>query len=789
MKLTKVKPDYSERDLKGLVSFYVLLFKRQDVSPETFSDYWRNVHGPVCARLPSQYQYWQFHLGHNPGTLWSQIEGIDYNTMAEDQFEGIAELTFTSEQERQTWFDAASILMDDEHNLFRKAIGYNTSANNSQTYIDSISECEPNGTLRLLKFHVMVKKAPSVSVEEFRSYLKNRFAPAVIKSDAVLKFRLHLFEEIDNSRADATGVVHTEPIEKQYQAAFEIAFVDSLGKEQFFASEEYQRTMAEQVEYISQIGVFPEQAVHTFVYDGQMTLAGQRSSTVAQLISEVGAINQLQNDVVSLMNGNTSFSNEMPNLEFTPGCYLQGIHHLGVTVKDMEKSLEFYTEILGGKLVVAENNLIGDVIQNTLFQQEELDAISQKTKLKALGVPNLRDGSEALDLKFISFGNACIELIHFRDADSKQKTFNSAEDSPSHVGRINTIHLSFLVEDDVDLNLFAQNLEQECQKRGFTNIVFNRIVRVKSEAERKAVAFKYNSNKYWNEPDSEEESLNDYGEFEGWALFYCKGPNGEQLEFNQAIGKIKTNFAEAQQKYQEERKMPVANSNTKNSHSTKKEKMTAEGGQRQAHGMRDGSRVPSASLTGEPLTLERLPGTSSSLVKQLFSRGEAFDSEGFITFFTDDPVYQFGNFEPCLDKAAIKKSADNFFGNISGVYHDIKMMWEVGDVVFVEMDVTYWRKDGSIITLPCFDIFRLEGNKFAELRIFMDVNPVFDSTIAVPNSASVMTLNQGEKLAPPELMKKFYSEDINGQKRVAVGFAPKWLMVEPEMAKSNSKKS
>ena len=492
-----------------------------------------------------------------------------------------------------------------------------------------------------------------------------------------------------------------------------------------------------------------------------VTLSGQRSSTVAQLISKVGAINQLKNDVVSLMNGNTSFSNEMPNLEFTPGCYLQGIHHLGVTVKDMEKSLEFYTEILGGKLVVAENNLIGDVIQNTLFQQEELDAISQKTKLEALGVPNLRDGSEALDLKFISFGNACIELIHFRDANSKQKTFNSTEDSPSHVGRIDTIHLSFLVEEDVDLNLFAQNLEQECQKRGFTNIVFNRVVRVKSEAERKAVALKYNSNKYWNDPDSEEESLTDYGEFEGWALFYCKEPNGEQLEFNQATRKIKTNFAEAQQKYQEERKMPVADSNIKNSHSTKKEKTS----------------------------LERLPGTSSSLVKQLFSRGEAFVSEGFIAFFTDDPVYQFGNFEPCLDKAAIKKSADNFFSNISGVYHDIKIMWEVGDVVFVEMDVTYWRKDGSIITLPCFDIFRLEGNKFAELRIFMDVNPVFDSTIAVPNSASVMTLNQGEKLAPPELMKKFYSEDINGQKRVAVGFAPKWLMVEPEMAKSNSKKS
>ena len=58
-------------------------------------------------------------------------------------------------------------------------------------------------------------------------------------------------------------------------------------------------------------------------------------------------------------------------------------------------------------------------------------------------------------------------------------------------------------------------------------------------------------------------------------------------------------------------------------------------------------------------------------------------------------------------------------------------MWEVDECVFVEMDVSYWRKDGTMITLPCFDIFRSEGDKFSELRIFMDCNPVFDPKIKV----------------------------------------------------------
>ncbi|VEP12878.1 hypothetical protein H1P_170011 [Hyella patelloides LEGE 07179] len=125
--------------------------------------------------------------------------------------------------------------------------------------------------------------------------------------------------------------------------------------------------------------------------------------------------------------------------------------------------------------------------------------------------------------------------------------------------------------------------------------------------------------------------------------------------------------------------------------------------------------------------LERLPDTTTNLIKSLFSRVEAFDFDGVISFFTDTPVYQFGNFEVCFDKTSIKKSVENFSGLISAVSHHIKMVSEVGnDVVFVEMDITCWRKDGSVVSLPCCNILRLQGDKFSELRIFMDINPVFN---------------------------------------------------------------
>ncbi|ARV57824.1 ethyl tert-butyl ether degradation protein EthD [Nostocales cyanobacterium HT-58-2] len=298
---TTRKTDYSTRDQQGKVAFYVLLWKRKGITRALFDDYWRDVHGPVCARLPGQYQYWQFHLSDNEGGLWPNIRGIEYVCPNEDQFDGIAELTFESEADRQTWFTSAAILMDDEHNIFSKAIGYTTNPGNSKTYVDGIPSGDPNGTLGILKFHVMVKKSDAVSVADFRRYMTDTFAPAVVQSDSVLKLRLHLFEEVDNSRPDAAGVSHYEPLEKQYDAAFEIAFANPLEMETFFSSKEYVVATQNQTKYIKRLLPFPERTVYTFVYDGKMTLAGQRSSTVAELIANIGATNQLKEDVTCLM--------------------------------------------------------------------------------------------------------------------------------------------------------------------------------------------------------------------------------------------------------------------------------------------------------------------------------------------------------------------------------------------------------------------------------------------------------------------------------------------------------
>lgn len=298
--------DYSARDKDAKVTFYVLLWKRNGITLKDFDDYWRDVHGPVCSRLPGQFQYMQYHVAHDDGGVFPSIDGVAYNqTEQASQFDGIAELTFRSVTDRQTWITSSRILMDDEHNIFRKAIGYLTDEGNSITYVNGIEEGAPNGgsggLMGVRKFHVMVKKAGGVSVAEFRTYMKDTFAAYIAKSDKVLKYRMHLLEAPDLSRPDAAGVAHSESEDMNYQAAFEIAFRNGMDMELFFASEQYALAVDDQAKYVRQISPFPERDTYTFVYDNMMTLAGRRGSRTADLIHRIGAVNQTHKNIEALL--------------------------------------------------------------------------------------------------------------------------------------------------------------------------------------------------------------------------------------------------------------------------------------------------------------------------------------------------------------------------------------------------------------------------------------------------------------------------------------------------------
>ncbi|APO66515.1 glyoxalase/bleomycin resistance protein/dioxygenase family protein [Rhizobium gallicum] len=217
------------------------------------------------------------------------------------------------------------------------------------------------------------------------------------------------------------------------------------------------------------------------------------------------------------------------------GARLQGVQHFGLTVQNMERAYEFYTEVLGGTEVFRHGDFQGDAVQNTLLADQEILANQLGVNPRTIGVPDLRGGTQRLDVRFIQFENVVIELLQYRDADQPMGGPKAFAEPLEHMSPAfpRMMHICFYVQDHVDFNQFIADLEAESARRGMTQVRANRIIRVSTEDERKAAPVNTNTNKVTVAPS------------DGWELIYCKGPEGEQLEFVKALGPVKKRFADA----------------------------------------------------------------------------------------------------------------------------------------------------------------------------------------------------------------------------------------------------
>lgn len=298
--------NYAERDRQGRLGVLGILKKKKSMTLEQFDRYWRDVHGLLAARVPGFHQMWQHHLAPVDQTVFPQIEGIEYSCSEEDQFEGVSEGSFLSSEDLNQLVSSktSNLLMADEQNVFEHTILYTTSDRNSQTLMDGIEESAPNGDQGFLKFMVFFKKRDTASLNEFWAFMRNSFVPTLTTSNFILKVRLHLLNEYDNVYPPtAVNVKHDQPLNKQYQAAIEIAFNNRSEMSEFFVSQAYSATTAKQPEYIQQLHAFPVRDTYCLVYNNQLTLAGQRTSPVAKLITELGAMNQTQDAIINLFGG------------------------------------------------------------------------------------------------------------------------------------------------------------------------------------------------------------------------------------------------------------------------------------------------------------------------------------------------------------------------------------------------------------------------------------------------------------------------------------------------------
>jgi catechol 2,3-dioxygenase-like lactoylglutathione lyase family enzyme len=217
------------------------------------------------------------------------------------------------------------------------------------------------------------------------------------------------------------------------------------------------------------------------------------------------------------------------------GARLQGVQHFGVTVQNMDRAFEFYTEVLGGNEVMRDGDFHGEKIHNTLMTDQEIIARERKVNPRTIGVPDLKGGDQRLDVRFVQFDNVVIELLQYRDAKQPMGSGDSWAEPRDHMSPAypRSMHICFYIRDDVNFDKFIHDLEAESARRGMTQVKANRVITVTTEQERRATPMDANTNKITE------------GKSDGWSLIYCKGPEGEQLEFVQALGPVKKTFEEA----------------------------------------------------------------------------------------------------------------------------------------------------------------------------------------------------------------------------------------------------
>jgi catechol 2,3-dioxygenase-like lactoylglutathione lyase family enzyme len=196
------------------------------------------------------------------------------------------------------------------------------------------------------------------------------------------------------------------------------------------------------------------------------------------------------------------------------GARLQGVQHFGLTVQNMDRAFEFYTEVLGGNEVMRDGDFHGEKIHNTLMADQEIAARERKANPRTIGVPNLRGGAQRLDVRFVQFDNMVLELLQYRDVQQPTGSGDSWAEPRDHMSPAypRSMHICFYIRDDVDFNKFIHDLEAESARRGMTQVKANRVITVTSEQERQAAPLDANTNKITE------------GKSNGWALIYCKGP-------------------------------------------------------------------------------------------------------------------------------------------------------------------------------------------------------------------------------------------------------------------------
>ncbi|RMO91594.1 hypothetical protein ALQ33_00829 [Pseudomonas syringae pv. philadelphi] len=298
MHTSALADNHGARDQNIVINSYTTVLRRNGVPHELFATYWRDVHGPLCARLPGLGWYVQHHLTREKDAhQWPVVEGVE--PLPGYVLDGGVEIGFLSAADQKQFKEAISLLFSDEQNMFEETIAYDV-LDGSNTLVDRLPDPIPNEAAVQDKMHLHFHLA-SDNLPAAREAVA-KLARDMAASDAVLKLRLHLAQPYDNAQPapPAPDVNHQIEASRLPIVMMELVFESAWTRRTFYASEHFKTITKGLSEHVRHVTPFGVSGVYTYVRDAIMTTAGVRGSRQAELIRQLGAINQTRPEIVSL---------------------------------------------------------------------------------------------------------------------------------------------------------------------------------------------------------------------------------------------------------------------------------------------------------------------------------------------------------------------------------------------------------------------------------------------------------------------------------------------------------
>lgn len=269
----------------------VLPLRAKDtISIDDFYDYWLNVHVTLPPRFPGISSVW-LHVVSFDRQTWPSLPGVSDRPEPEDEFHGVPEATFSTLDDLSQFQNYSDLQMEDGVNFLQEQIAYRSMGRNSTTVVDRLDDPAPDGSDVFVRHLVFLRKGSDVSEEKFRDFVTHTLIPAFAESPLVLKLRQHLFEEVELT-LDHPGVGMFKPIERQYQAAFEIVFASEESLFEFTRSASWLDSAEALAAHCDAMHAVRVDRCITTKLDGRITLAGVRGVDVADTIARLGAQNQ-----------------------------------------------------------------------------------------------------------------------------------------------------------------------------------------------------------------------------------------------------------------------------------------------------------------------------------------------------------------------------------------------------------------------------------------------------------------------------------------------------------------